>query len=125
MNMFYNMVDVAAIASFVLWIEQNGDRDGKKQKRRLFLRDLANMLVLPQQERRLSNPRMLQKGVKSALQTLGFSVAPQTQSVSTTSMRKRCHLCERQRDRKVSTFCSQCHQATCSEHSQLFCNSCI
>ena len=128
MNMFYNMIDVASIAAFVLWLEQSDWGVGKKQRRRLFLRELGNMLVLPQQERRLRNPRMLQKGVRSALQTLGFSVPglqnPSGVSVST-NMRKRCHLCERQRDRKVTTSCSQCQQSTCSEHSHLFCNDCI
>ena len=49
MNMFYNLLDVAACAAFILWISQNLEWEScKKQKRRLFLRDVANELILPE-----------------------------------------------------------------------------
>ena len=52
--MWYNLLDVAALNAFLIFSTQNPEFEvGKTHKRRLFLRNLAKELVIPQMRRRL------------------------------------------------------------------------
>ena len=52
--MWYSLLDVAALNTFVVFSTQNSECDvGKTHKRRLFLRNLAEELVIPQMRRQL------------------------------------------------------------------------
>ncbi|XP_016409956.1 piggyBac transposable element-derived protein 4-like, partial [Sinocyclocheilus rhinocerous] len=58
MALFFNIIDVSAYNSFVLWREINPTwRQGKSSRRRNFLEELGKALVYPFMKRRQSIPR--------------------------------------------------------------------
>ena len=124
--LFMNMLDVAGVAAYVIWLEQMpGWSQDKSNKRHIFLSQLGESLVLPEQQRRLQNPRALQAGPKLALQLLGFNTNPPlAQVASTGAVQGRCHVCARNKDRKVRTRCTVCDRFCCSEHSAITCDEC-
>ena len=78
MVLFYNMIDVAAIAAFVVWMTLHPDWAGNNRKgcRRRFLKLLGNELVEDQIQVRLQNPRALHASVRNALKILNKTVIP-------------------------------------------------
>src|SRR5277367_2349507 len=97
-----------------------GWEQGKTSKRHPFLSKLGECLVLPEQQRRLQNPRALQARPKLALKLLGFNVnPPQAQAAPTGTVQGNCHVCSRNKDRKVRTRCMTCERFCCSDHSAI------
>jgi len=75
--MFFNTVDVAGVASFVVWTSKNPEWSANSHhRRRLYLKELARALVQPQLDRRALNPRSMKGNVRAAYQTLGIRLAP-------------------------------------------------
>ncbi|XP_056155945.1 piggyBac transposable element-derived protein 4-like [Lampris incognitus] len=121
---FYNILDVSAYSTFVVWTEINpGWNNGKFNDRRLFLQELGRALVNPHIEQRQSVPRTpgsanlvreLQAATTSATST---RTEPEDASGS---KRKRCQSCPSNKDRKTSTTCHTCKKNT-SAKSTLNC----
>lgn len=123
--LFMNMLDVAGVAAYVIWMEQMPDWNrGKSTRRHKFLSELAANLVLPEQEKRLKNPQAMQKGPKLALQLLGFDTTKSVDPTTLNNTQGRCHICPRNRDKKVRTRCSTCQRSCCGEHSTVICENC-
>ena len=59
LTFFYNMIDVTSLAYYIIYREHN-PMFGAKDRRRKFLKELANMLCIPLVEAR-SNSQMLMK----------------------------------------------------------------
>lgn len=71
MVMFFNMVDVAALAAFRLYELCNPSwNSNKSEKRKIFLKELAFDLAKKEMENRCKNP--LKKSVKTAMNLIGF-----------------------------------------------------
>ena len=67
--MWYNLLDVAALNAFVVFSTQNSEFEvGKTHKRRLFLRNLAEELIILQIRRRLKVTANLQSTVLVAME---------------------------------------------------------
>ena len=90
-TLFMNVLDVAGVAAYIVWMEQRPQWSNKSNKRYLFLSCLGDMLILPQQQRRLENPRALQAAPKLALQLLGFNLNTHVAQMESTSVQGRCH----------------------------------
>lgn len=129
MTIFFNIVDCAAVAGYVVWCTKFPDWNaGKKDKRRMFLKDLALALVEGELQRRSQNPQAVQRQVKLAFESLGRPVEQPTVVFAAppkASNRNRCSFCPRGNDKKVSTFCSRCNHACCRVHGQLVCEGCL
>jgi len=121
--LFMNILDVAAVAAYVIWVEQMPDWDRRKTRRRNFLSQLAASLVLAEQEKRLNNPHAMQKGPKLALQLLGFGI-PTPGPTAPNKTQGRCYICPRIHDKKTRTRCITCHRFCCGEHSAVECLNC-
>ena len=67
MDLFYNMLDVAGVAAFVIWISLNPDwsLNDRQGRRRKFLKQLGQELIDDYIQVRLQNPRILQPNVTS------------------------------------------------------------
>ncbi|CAF4508979.1 unnamed protein product, partial [Rotaria sp. Silwood2] len=77
MIVFFNMIDIAAINSLNIWLDQNPDWNvGKKCFRRLFLEELSKSLTDSRNQRRVKQPRLAPK-VKLALQSFGYELKPE------------------------------------------------
>jgi hypothetical protein len=131
MTVFFNILDCAAVAAFVVWSSKFPDWNmGVRYKRRLFLKELGLGMVEDMLQRRVQNPQAMQQQVRSAFESLGRRPAPNVLAHDVTvrtpqSKRQRCTLCPRASDKKVSTFCSTCSKPYCVGHGQLVCNSCV
>lgn len=127
---FYNMLDVSAYNSFILWREINPTwNQGKCHKRRLFLEELGRELVTPLINRRQVLPRTpasaslvmeVQQGAMTTAAAPPHKAAPPLPSPA----RKRCRFCVG--DKKTSTTCHKCGVYICKRHCimTIHCHSC-
>ena len=129
--LFGNVVDVGAVAAFIIWMgnfPQWKISEGKR-RRRPFLSELANQLVMPHIRRRALTPT-LQAPIRNAMKMVGVDLPPpvqQAQALTSAGKRKRCHLCPRGIDKKVRLACDRCKQPVCPSHSvqQVLCDNCF
>ena len=117
--LFGNVVDVGAVA--VEWKISEG-----KRRRRLFLSEQANQLVMPHMRRRALTPT-LQAPIRNDMKMVGVDLplpVQQAQGHTSAAKRKRCHLCPRGFDKKVRLTCDRCKHPVCSAHSvqQVLCD---
>jgi hypothetical protein len=126
MTFFFNIIDIAGLAAFVLWTTKSPQwNEGKLHRRRLFLQQLGRSLVEAHLNERCQNPQAIQRNVRLAMQAIGLSIAGSVPAaVSKASGKQRCRLCSRERDRKVVTRCANCHVPCCSDHHKIICDSC-
>ncbi|PFX12704.1 PiggyBac transposable element-derived protein 1 [Stylophora pistillata] len=109
--LFGNVVDVGAVAAFIIWMGNFPPwkiSEGKR-RRRLFLSELANQLVMPHIRRRALTPT-LQAPIRNAMKMVGVDLPPpvqQAQALTSAGKRKRCHLCPRAIDKKVRLACDR------------------
>ena len=128
--LFGNIIDVGAIAAFVIWMGNYAEWKASegRRRRRLFLSELACQLVTPQVHRRANNVT-LHAPVKLSMKLFGVEpaqVVQQGQDPPREGKRRRCNFCPREKDKKVRLECAQCKRAVCSDHSkqQVVCNEC-
>ena len=118
--LWHNMLDIAALNALTIFKAlQPNYMSGVTHVRRLFIKDLTKQLVMPFMIRRQATPS-LQKPIKEAMKRCGLTFNysnPVQQQQAPASKRKRCHICFYSKDRKVRCYCSQCHEAVCTEHS--------
>jgi hypothetical protein len=126
MTFFFNILDVGALAAFVVWTTKNPQWNEKKNyRRRLFLMELGYDLVQSHLDRRRHQPQALQKNVRIAIQAIGLTVTTSQPTIApTATVKQRCHLCPRERDRKVVTHCSSCNAPCCPDHHRVLCTMC-
>ncbi|XP_039633663.1 piggyBac transposable element-derived protein 4-like [Perca fluviatilis] len=129
---FYNMLDVSAYNSFVLWSEINPAwNKGKNNRRRLFMEELGRQLVMPHIKRRKVNPRTsaaaklvneIQQFSSSSTSAAAAPCPPALPGPST--KRSRCKFCPRRTDVKTSKMCQKCNAHICKDHAITTCLAC-
>ena len=131
MTLFFNIIDCAAVLSYITWTAKNPDWNrGQNFKRRLFLKEVGGQLIEPALYRREINPQAMQLHVKLAFKALGRAIERppanpgDAQATLPQSRCMRCLICPRSQDKKVSTFCSACDSPFCKEHGQIVCDNC-
>ena len=120
MVLFYNLLDVAGVAGFVIWMSLNPEwaANDRKGRRRKYLKQLAYGLTNDWIDLRTQNVHVLQPAVVTALHQLGkVAAAIQRPRQARNPARKRCQLCRRPQDNKTSTVCSNCNKYVCGTHS--------
>jgi len=129
--LFANMLDVSAVAAFIIYISNFAEWRAKqlRSRRRLFLVELGESLVQSHILDRIRNPRAVQKRARSSLSTLGYLNRTPTRGDQQPRQpkRKRCSLCPRTVDKKVQQVCDECGETVCNEHSQkqTLCDNCM
>lgn len=128
--MFANIIDVAALASFIIYIENNPQDANKNYRRRKFLHDLAKQLAMSATESRANNPRSCQHfGAKSGIECmLGRTILHQGPVEETTQLRDIsgrlkvtgcCYICRSAKlQRKTRKACAVCNKPVCVEHTE-------
>lgn len=122
--MFYNIVDVAALASFIAYNDLNPSQ--KSDRRRSFLYKLVQQLATPEIEERALNNRITRyPHIKRAM--MDYNVIPLEESITSEAppiqhrdQRKTCYLCQQynNRQRKTRFACCDCRKFVCMEHSE-------
>lgn len=105
MAMFFNMLDITCLNSFVLYTSSNSSWEAKKRhRRRLYLVKLGEKLVAPQKEKNIRESARKQR--------IGKKV------------QGRCRDCPRSSDKKFMINCITCAKFLCLEHRRVVCNNC-
>ncbi|KAE8289463.1 hypothetical protein D5F01_LYC11164 [Larimichthys crocea] len=123
MVLWYTMLDVATLNAYTSFTAQHpGYMGGVSNARRLFIKELGKELVMPHMKRRMEGTPKLQKHIIEAMGRcqLKKQNPATTQPQESTRQegqrkRKRCAICPVSRDRKVSSWCSQCTRYTVAE----------
>ena len=123
---FFNMVDASALNAYIVFTSQNPDFANKPNARRTFLTSLAQEMVKPHMQRQCKISARLPKSVTEAMKQLGVSKSENTATISGSSanLRKRCHICDRKKDRKTRLVCEKCNKHFCAVHQALICVAC-
>lgn len=131
MVLFFNMLDTAAIASFVIWMCNNPDwnKSSKAIRRRQFIISLGESLVKPLIRKHLYNSVRLRKPMMDAIQLLELDLGKRCKRPAEEKRtQRRCHLCPRECDRKTRKFCNMCSSPACPAHSinisKILCERC-
>ena len=122
--LFYNMLDIAALNAYTIFRKLHLEyKKSKASKRRLFITELAESLIMPHMKTRQKIPR-LQKPTKEEMIRCGVSFAClSAQRKAAPQKRKRCALCEISKDKKAWKVCSKYCRHVCPSHSQAYITS--
>lgn len=116
MLLFFNMLDVSALNSYVLWSDMRPEwHSGKSFRRRLFLEELGKALVAPLMESRQPISHTPASVLNTARRSLDEASASHTEA--TPKKRMRCFLCSREKDRKTTLKCRTCTNPICKSHA--------
>lgn len=136
---FYNILDIAALAAYIIFTQHNPQVTSKTDRRRVFLKNLGRELCLPSVIRRSQEPLTLRfYFVKIAMETvLGTKLVPSQNLVATPTQERDqtgrlkftgyCQICKPERRRKTRKRCSKCSNPVCDQHTNpapTICNSC-
>ncbi|KAF7235524.1 PiggyBac transposable element-derived protein 4 [Varanus komodoensis] len=118
MVLFFNMLDVAALASYVLWVHTHPQWENRvpRQRRRLFITALGKELIRLEVQRRMEDTPNLSASIRSAAHALGCVQQPVPPPVQPSVSKGRCHFCARAVDKKTTRWCSSCGKFVCKEH---------
>ena len=106
LTVFYNMLDVSAYNSFVLWREMAPSwNQGKSHRRRLFLEELGRELVTPV-IRRCQALLRTPASASLVMEVQQDASTPAAAPPHPSPKRKRCRFCTS--DNKTSTRCQKC-----------------
>lgn len=129
---FYNLIDVCGIAAKVIWLNLYPNWNIKKTniRRKLFLKDLVQEMVVPNIQRRSAKylNRAAVSGISEVLDHASTSMEierlPETPK---SDIRRRCHMCPSKKCRVSKQCCSLCEKNICTEHStkMIICKNCI
>lgn len=130
MVLFFNILDIAGIAAFILWLGNNPEWQFSQgtRRRRIFLTELGYDMVTPHMKQRAMT-RTIQAPIRAAMKNCGVEVQPRQShptSKRSKAKRQRCSLCQRGNDKKTARECASCNRPVCGEHSrqQAVCESC-
>lgn len=127
-RLFMELIDIAALNAYIIWIKKNPDwRKNDKGKRKIFLDELGAQLVEENIIFRSGNIH-LQKPVRESIEIFfkarNINLTEPGPSDPSPVKRLRCVECPRKKDRKTKTVCSTCTKAICVDHTFNICGTC-
>lgn len=129
-TLFYNMLDVGALAAYRIFQLSNPAWCTSSNTRKLFLKSLATELADAHIQNRIAKSS-LHKSVKTSLKLIGYDITNITilPEILDNKTKQRCEACKRNRkgqkgDTKTTAVCDVCRTATCSKHYIRVCEQC-
>ncbi|XP_060804330.1 piggyBac transposable element-derived protein 4-like [Amyelois transitella] len=135
--MFYGMLNIAFINSYVIYVTNNVEANKKPLSRRDYLKALHHKLIESHIQKRLTIPT-LQTGLRDSIRQIliipGSSTsnaileteennAPNVPPIQ--KKRKICALCPSAKRRMTKTSCTKCNKSLCGEHKLDVCHKCF
>lgn len=127
---FFNILDVAALAAYIVYYENNQMTPRKTNQRKIFLGQLAAELAMPMIEDRDSNQQIMRnRATKQAIESyihqpsIAVEVAADNHPRDSTGRKVlvgSCHICNKQpiRKRRMTRKCCVSYEKTvCDEHT--------
>jgi hypothetical protein len=124
MRIFYSLLDIGALNSFIVLKANLGV---PQMKRRKFLRELATKLCQPYMQSRLTIKSTPVYAKQRICKILGIEdPRPQGEVPEDDALSGRCYSCDRKKNRLSKTRCSKCKNFICREHTApAVCTTCI
>ncbi|XP_067614061.1 uncharacterized protein [Eurosta solidaginis] len=128
MALFYNMLDVAALAALRLFEHSNPTWNiHKSEKRKIFLKDLAMELAQKQLHNRCKTK--INSATKIAMDLIDFKIVPSVSrsrpTVQVNTLKRRCGTCRTAKvDKETTAVCDHCLTPTCTKHYLRTCEKC-
>lgn len=134
-RIFMELIDIAALNAYILWVERFPEwRANDRSRRKEFIRQLSIELAKPNVDLRSNNPKH-HKNLQNSINIFNKSCYPEESTPPASSLinnpelnqssvsgpsgkPKRCAFCNRTKDRKTKTSCSQCNKAICALHRE-------
>lgn len=126
--LFYCIIDIAAINSYVIY-KHYFPYDKRSLYRREFIKDLGTKLVYDFMTKRLYSTN-LPIELRLVIERVSGVKSPVIQPTNQLSIKKyvnntRCDLCKGFRERKASIRCEECERLVCKqEHVVYYCTQC-
>lgn len=126
---FFNILDIAGVAAYVIYYENNSMLRKKTNRRRLFLRQLSEELAMPMIEERAPNQQIMRNhstkiAVESFFERPIVEVVPRNDQRRDATGRRAvvgsCYICNEQpirKRRKTRKSCVECDKPVCDQHS--------
>lgn len=120
---FFGMVNMASINSFVIYSYKKYKVNAKPICRRSFMIELGKRLAEPWMHHRLTIPNLRRTIRMDICEILNI---PQTDDNPRPLERRRtiCFYCPSRLRRMTTNFCTQCNHAMCAEHRGKLCALC-
>lgn len=138
LSFFFNIIDLTALAAYIIFYENNANIPPCGSRRKRFLRQLAKELSMPIIEERSVNLQVMRNfntkiAVASFIRTAlhdahegtvlqpitAASGAPGSRARQRKTLQGSCHICyiRDQQRRRTRNLCSTCQKPICLEHS--------
>lgn len=125
---FYNMMNIALINSYVVFAHNTLRRSGGTAKpisRQQFMLELHKELTKPWQEIRMTQ-RNMNRALKQSIQRVLMgqrNMPAESAQPNQQGPRKYCSFCDVKKKRMTTTYCA-CGNAICGEHQKKLCPDC-
>ena len=129
MCIFYNMINMACINSYVIYSHNGISYGGKPMTRQMYMLELHKNLTEAHQSRRLQTVPNINIDLKKIINdVLGkeseIKEQPQGQNTIKKGPRKYCSKCPTNKKRMTMTYCLHCKKPICGEHQIKICLTC-
>lgn len=123
MAIFYNMLNISAVNSYVIYSYNSYKIQKKPIPRRDFMLDLSNSLITPWLEIRKKCPS-LRRPIREDIYTILNQDMSEDRPVAVEPKRTICSYCPNRKRRMTTTYCISCRRAICAEHRAKSCIQC-
>lgn len=118
---FFRILDIAGINSFVLFKANNDGNDGTNRLQ--YLRTLSTALLDPQIRK-----RAVMQNLPKEIRTKACKIAklePVQPDAANARTAGRCTVCPRKSDKKTKFYCNACQKYMCLNHMKNICHDCF
>lgn len=123
MCVFYGMINIATINSFVVYCHNSHKANTKPASRFQFMLNLGKSLAEPWMRQRLNIPNLRRNIRQDINEILNIQPVPEPDNPMA-KKRTVCSFCPSRLRRMTTNFCVQCKRAICGQHNRNCCPEC-
>jgi hypothetical protein len=120
---FYDLINIAAINSFVIYNSNRNKRGEKSVSRMTFMLNLKDELVIPWLQLRINKPT-LHRPIRQDIWNIFNIDMVHEKPVEIEKKRTICAFCPSRLRRMTTNYCNRCNRAICGEHRASCCVNC-
>ncbi|CAB3250198.1 unnamed protein product [Arctia plantaginis] len=128
MTMFYGILNIAFINSYVIYTHNVLSKQEKPLNRREYMKRLSTELSKPSMRSRLEIPtlsRRLRENIENILPQTNQEASQETEEEPPAKVRRYYNLCTTKKKRMSKMTCTKCKKTVCGEHKKDVCNNCL
>lgn len=128
MTMFYGILNIAFVNSYVIYAHNVLSKQEKPLNRREYMKKLSTELSTPWMRSRLEIPtlsRRLRENIENILPQTNQEASQEAEEEPPAKVRRYCSLCTTKKKRMSKMTCTKCKKTVCGEHKKDVCNNCL